>query len=430
MSDPTRIKPSVLRPPGDIDRALLPQLDDSTGVEDYFYPIEAPLGYTGRSGILPSENPQDAHFVPIEDRWRSGFPAWDRYGKGHPNMDDYPYVEGNVWDPYNQNVLKGDYPIYGQHTFLVLTAESQAILEGRQVPTPTTPFETTSIPGQTDFFGNPNQFFYTHYFKLSAELNHGDAAFKPADWKAKISPVFNINYLQVNELGIVNTNPLAGEDRFRSDFALQEWFYESKLADLGPDYDFVSARVGSQFFTSDFRGFIFSDTNRAVRLFGTNNANRDQFNLVYFDQTEKDTNSQLNTFDDRHQNTLIANYYRQDFLWPGYTTSVSFHYNRDQPDFIYDRNGFFSASGSGRHRPTARDRIVLHRLGRRWSYQPLQHQPCVLLRVRHGRVEPFGGSAVRYSGLHGRDRTVLRSRLGAFSNFVLLRVRRRQYFRR
>ena len=41
---------------------------------------------------------------------------------------------------------------------------------------------------------------------------------------------------------------------------------------------------------------------------------------VWFDQTEKQSNSGLNTFDDRHQNVVIANYYRQDFIWPGYTT--------------------------------------------------------------------------------------------------------------
>jgi hypothetical protein len=138
----------------------------------------------------------------------------------------------------------------------------------------------------------------------------------------------------------VAPNVLKGTTRGRTFTALEEWFAETKLADLSPDYDFVSLRAGSQFFTSDFRGFIFSDTNRAVRLFGTRLANRDQFNLIYFDQTEKDTNSQLNTFDDRKQNTLIANYYRQDFIWPGYTFQASFHYNRDQADMQFDKNGF------------------------------------------------------------------------------------------
>ncbi|MEX0587000.1 MAG: hypothetical protein WD176_10170, partial [Pirellulales bacterium] len=73
---------------------------------------------------------------------------------------------------------------------------------------------------------------------------------------------------------------------------------------------------------------------------GSRLSNRDQFNLVVFDQTEKDTNSGLNTMDDRHQNTVIANYYRQDFIWPGYTAQASIHYNRDEADLKFDENDF------------------------------------------------------------------------------------------
>jgi hypothetical protein len=301
---------------------------------------EPPLGFTGPSGVAPREIQESSHFVPVEDRWRIGFPPWDRYGRGHPLGEDYPYVEGRWFDPYNQNVFKGDYPILGQHTFLNLTATSQMIVEQRQVPTPTTPFESTGGPFQEEFFGNPNQFFYTHNFKLSFDLFHGDAAFKPADWRVKLTPIFNVNYLDVEELAIVNPDVRKGTTRARSFFALEEWFVEAKLADLSPDYDFVSVRAGSQPFVSDFRGFLFSDTNRGVRLFGTRLVNRDQFNLIFFDQTEKDTNSELNTFRDRHQNTLIANYFRQDFVFPGYTTQLSVHWNRDQPSFLFDNNNF------------------------------------------------------------------------------------------
>ena len=92
---------------------------------------------------------------------------------------------------------------------------------------------------------------------------------------------------------------------------------------------------------SDFRGFIFSDTNRAVRLFGTRWSNRHQFNLIWFDQQEKNTNSELNIlFEDRHQNTIIANYFIQDFIYPGYTFLCNFHYNRDKPSFKFDQNDF------------------------------------------------------------------------------------------
>jgi hypothetical protein len=333
------IRPGVLAPPDDMLSG-----EESPVVEfpmdRFFYPIDAPLGFSGPTGILPGEGADGSDFVPIRDRWRMGMPAWDRYGRGHPLIEDYPFTEGVWYDPYNQNVLKGDYPILGQHTFLNITATSQAILEGRQLPTPTTPFESTSTPGQEEFFGDPDQFFYTHFFRLSVDLNHGIGAFKPTDWRIKATPVFNLNYLEVNELGIVSPDVRNGETRFREDFALDEWFFESKIADLSPDYDFVSVRAGSQPFVSDFRGFILSDVNRAVRLFGTRGANRDQFNVVWFDQTEKETNSQLNTFEDRHQNTVVANYFRQDFIWPGYTALVNFHYNRDQPDFLFDKNGF------------------------------------------------------------------------------------------
>ena len=334
-------QPEVLRPPS----PRKPSQDEfdprspepRTKTPTYFEP---PLGFTGPSSVLPSESQESEHFVPIEDRWRSGFPEWDRYGKGNPRMDDQPYEKGHWWDPYNQNVLKGDFPIIGQHTFFSITATEQMLNEFREVPTGTTPFESTVNPGQNEFFGKPDQYFFQNNLKLQMSLTHGDTAFKPFDWQVRVMPVFNMNYLSVKELGVVNPDVRQGKTRFRTDFALEEWFVEAKLADLSPDYDFMSIRAGSQPFVSDFRGFVFADTNRAVRLFGTRLANRDQFNLVFVDQTEKETNSGLNTFDDRNQTTLIANYFRQDFIFPGYTSQLSFHYNNDGPSTEFDRNNF------------------------------------------------------------------------------------------
>ncbi|HEY2785174.1 MAG TPA: hypothetical protein VGJ05_09385 [Fimbriiglobus sp.] len=298
-----------------------------------------PLGFTGPTRIAPRSGSND-EYQTNEDRWRLGFPEWDRYGKGHPWVFDYPYVLGAKWDPYNQNVLKGDFPIYGQNTFLDLTGSTTAVFEGRQVPTATTPFESTARPGQTEFFGRPNQFSYSQLITLSADLFHGDAAFKPVDWRIKLTPAFDVNYLAADELAVVSPDVRAGTTRGRTWTTLQEWFGEYKLFDYSPEYDFVSVRVGSQPFTSDFRGFIFSDTNRGVRLFGTANGNQDQFNLAYFRQQEKDTNSGLNTFEDRNQNIVIANWYHQDFVVPGYTIQGSIHYNNDGPDTLYDKNGF------------------------------------------------------------------------------------------
>jgi len=340
--------------------------------EPWVRPFREPtIGYAGRSGVTPTERQRDSHFVPVEDRWRLGFPAWDRDGGGHPVGKDAPFTPGRWFDPFNQSVIKGDYPIVGQHTFMTLTASSDTLLEGRQIPTGTTAFESTRGSNQSEFFGKPNQFLLQQNTSVSFNLLHGDAAFKPADWQIRLTPVFNDNYLAVQELGVVSPNVQNGTTRSRNFVALQEWFFESKIADYGPNYDFASVRAGSQAFTSDFRGFVFSDVNRMVRLFGTRFANRDQFNLIWVDQTEKDTDSFLNTFKNRHENTVIANYYRQDFIFPGYTTQLSMHYNRDGPSLVYDNNGFLA-------RP---DPVGV--------YSPHQVQACYLGWAGDGHVNRF-----------------------------------------
>ncbi len=303
-------------------------------------PFDPPLGYAGPSGIVPRSG-RNAEYIPVEDRWRNGFPKWDRYGNGgNASIVDAPYRLGRIIDPYNQNVLKGDYPVIGQNTFLNLTGTTLAVFEGRQIPTATTPFESTARPFTTEFFGRPNQFLYSQLFTFSADLFHGDASFKPMDWRVKVTPAFNVNFLDVDELAVVNPDVRKGTQRARTWGTLQEWFVEAKIADLSPEYDFLSVRAGSQPFNSDFRGFIYSDVNRGVRLFGTLNGNRDQFNLAFFRQLEKETNSGLNTFEDRNQNILIGNWYHQDFLYPGYTIQGSVHYNNDGPDTLFDRNRF------------------------------------------------------------------------------------------
>lgn len=335
------IEPKSLQPLGAPTNALpepqVPGPSTSPFFRSWFFP---PMGFTGGTSIEPTERQNTDHFIPIEDRWRIGTPTWDRYSKGHPPVDDYPFVQGAWWDPYNQNVLKGDYPIAGQDVFMRLGFRTMNLAEYRQTPIPTTPTEATQNPGEFEFFGDPNQFLFAQYNSASIDLFKGDSVFRPFDWRFKVNVIFNQNYLKVYELGVVSPDVTDGTNRHRTFWSLEEWFYESKIADTSPNYDFVSVRAGSQFFSSDFRGFIFADTNRAVRLFGNRLSNQDQFNVIWFDQTEKDTNSFLNTLDDRHQNTLIANYYRNDFVFPGYNTQVSFHYNRDQASTKFDNNGF------------------------------------------------------------------------------------------
>ena len=326
---------ALLRPPVD---PTFPSPAPDPVVAPFRTPRDLPVGFAGKSGVLPTETQTTADFIPVPDRWRIGFPVQDRYDRGHPFMEDYPYHPGKALDPYNQHIFKGDYPILGQHTFFEGTLSSLTFLQGARVPTQTGAFESTERPGQFPFFGRSNQFAFQQYASALLEVFHGDAGFKPKDWAVAVQPVFNVNNVSVSELAVVNPDVLAGQTRTRTFIALQQWFGEIKIADLSPNYDFASLRVGSQFFNSDFRGFIFNDINRGVRLFGTRNSNRDQFNFAYFRQLEKDTNSGLNSFSDRRQNVFIANYFRQDFIFPGYTVQANVHYNNDLGSFKINKN--------------------------------------------------------------------------------------------
>jgi hypothetical protein len=298
-------------------------------------PMDPPLGFAGPSDIRPRAMQSSPDFVPIQDRWRLGFPTWERYEQRF----EAPFVRGRWWNPYRQNVLKGDYPILGQHTFLNLTAISDTLVEGRRIPASSN--ISAAEPGSTEFFGSGDQFFLNQNFILSLELFHGDTAFKPRDWAFRVTPVFNINFLKTQETGIVNIDVREGTSRTDGHIGLQELFVEYHLGDLSPTYDFISVRGGIQGFSSDFRGFIFSDNTLGARLFGNLQANRNQWNVVYLRPLERDTNSGLNeVFTMRGQDIVIANFFRQDFLWPGYTAQLSFHYLRDDGGTHFDDNGF------------------------------------------------------------------------------------------
>ncbi len=276
----------------------------------------------------------------VRDRWRIGFPEYDRYGDKAARGRDIPFKRNNWFDPYNQSVLKGDYPIIRNDIFLILSAASTSNLEIRRTPVPTN--ASSADPNESNFFGRPESLSFSQTLQVSFEMFKGDSVFRPREWAIKISPTFSVpNYLNARENGIVNIDVRRGTNRFDNHASLEEAFVEYKLFDVNKNYDFVSLRAGIQPFVSDFRGFIYSDNNLGARIFGAFSNNKSQFNVVYFRQIEKDTNSALNSLKElRKQNVYIANYFRQDFLFKGYTIQASALYNDDRADIHYDSNGF------------------------------------------------------------------------------------------
>jgi Carboxypeptidase regulatory-like domain len=282
--------------------------------------------------------PSSDVFEELPDRWRAAMPDYRRYAvKG-----EFPYVKGHMFDPFNRNILKGDYPIWpkvlGKQTFLNITAASNTFVDGRNVPTPSN--VSAAEPGSATFFGRGDQFFLDQTFRVSFDLFHGDTSFRPVDWRIRVTPEASLNYLDVRELGIVGPNVAQGTTRFDTHVGLQEAFFEYKIADLSPNYDFISLRAGIQEFASDFRGFLFVDEQPGFRIFGNASSNKWEYNATYFQMLEKNTNSELNTFDRRGQQVLIGNVYRQDFFKHGYTAEFLIAWNKDDGGLHYDDNGF------------------------------------------------------------------------------------------
>src|SRR5262249_50731645 len=149
-----------------------------------------PTGYAG-SGTIGQPKQETGNYEPITDRWRIGFPGYEIEPRYH---------EGHIYNPYRQNVLKGDYPIFGQHNFFLRNAGSESFVTAKRSPVPSN--VAAKRPESEEFFGRGGQFFYNQNFILSMELFHGDTSFKPVDWRIHVTPVFNINYLHTQENGI------------------------------------------------------------------------------------------------------------------------------------------------------------------------------------------------------------------------------------
>jgi carboxypeptidase family protein len=298
-------------------------------------PQEPPPATTGEARPLLPLPSNDQVFEVIPNRWNFPFPTeYHRYSKG-----EVPYVKGHWYDPFNRNKLKGDYPIFGNRTFLNVTLTSDTFVDGRRLPVPSG--LGSERPDSAEFFGRFGQYFMSQNFSFSFDLFHGDTSFRPIDWRIRVTPEVNINYINAQERGVVNFDVRKGTTRLDAHLGLQEAFVEAKLRDLSSTYDFVSARAGIQSFNSDFRGFIFSDQEPGLRIFGNLRSNRYQYNAAYFAMLEKDSNSGLNSMEYRNQQVLIGNLYRQDFIKRGYTIQVSFHYNKDDsPGLKFDTNNF------------------------------------------------------------------------------------------
>jgi hypothetical protein len=246
---------------------------------------------------LASEAP-----IAVPDRWRV--------------VELLGLVHEDPLNPYEQNTLKGDRPIYGEW-FLNVGLESRSVYERGRVP-------ASADLGRGEI-------------TASLGLTRGNTVFRPPDWQLRVSTT--LSYAGAASLDARTGREREPDERGRSDrhAALRELFVEKHLRTRSESYDFSSVRIGVQPFIGDFRGFLYRDDSvPALRLFGNAESNRFQYNLAWLLPLEKDAVSALNEFRLRRDSVLVANLYQQDFLLPGFQLQGTAAYDRDREAGVRD----------------------------------------------------------------------------------------------
>jgi hypothetical protein len=304
----------------------------------------------------PEAFPGMENQLPVPDRWRL--------------IESLGVVKERWFDPYHQNTYKGDRPICipsaeeqelraragearcktpkflglkGDDWFFIANLVSDTVFEPRTFPIPVG-VQTTSRPGSLDVFGKNRSFVAAQTFIAGVALIKGSTAFKPPDIEYRLTLAYQANYVDVPERRVLDVRPSKKSNRFDHFIGVQELFVDKHLGNDSDRFDFHSIRVGIQPFQSDFRGFLFQDSQLGIRLFGNRDNNRFQYNLAAFWRLEKDTNSGLNDITQTPRDDFIftGNVYRQDFPFVGLTSQVSVTYNmnREKNDVQIDHNGF------------------------------------------------------------------------------------------
>ncbi len=277
--------------------------------------------------------------IPIPDRWRL--------------IETLGVVKERWFDPYHQNTYKGDrpinpdkvpwLPITGDDWFFVANLISDTVIEPRSFPIPVG-IQTSEDPNSLDVFGKGDSLVLSQTVLAGFALLKGNTAYKPPDVEYRVTLALNVNHVDVPERRVLFVEPSKPSHRTDHFLGVQEAFFDYHIRNTSDRYDFDSIRLGIQPFQADFRGFLFNDNQLGIRLFGTRDNNRVQYNLGAFWRLEKDTNSGLNAIlkTPRDDFVFFANVYRQDLFIPALTSQFTVVYNRNREagDVEIDDNGF------------------------------------------------------------------------------------------
>jgi hypothetical protein len=219
-----------------------------------------------------------------------------------------------LYDPYAPNVLKGDYPLWGDKVFFAATGVLDNFVDFKR---------------NLDFFSGGrfrNVPYHEHNLlgQITAaaffEIFHGDTVFAPKDWAVRVAPIMRFRCGDLNA-----TDHGCGEF-----FTMQEAFGELKLFEIGDTFDATSARVGLQGFNSDFFGLIYNDVQPGARVFSEIARNQYKVNVAFFDRLNKEKLAGLNEFKTREHRVGVLSLQWDDFVLPGFNILPNFVISNDE----------------------------------------------------------------------------------------------------
>jgi hypothetical protein len=248
-----------------------------------------------------SAPPEDIVLSP--DRWRYFEPE----GLGI-------HARSPLYDPYPPNILKGDYPFFGDKTFFAATGtldffgdfkkNLDFFQEGR---IRNIPYHETNLVGQITG-------------ALQLQVFHGDTVFKPTDWLIRVTPIFRWKCGDKNAI----------DQGCGDDWKLFETFAEVKLFEIGDTFDPTNLRVGLQGFNSDFFGLIYNDAQPGARLFSEISRNQFKVNFAFFERLNKEKLSALDEFKLRDHRVGVISLEWDDFILPGFNILPNFVISNDR----------------------------------------------------------------------------------------------------
>ncbi len=261
------------------------------------------------SGATRPKNKKSTDEIqPVNTRWRTY------------DLEGVPQFSYHLLDPYHQNRLKGDFPMFGQNWFMEWDVFQTAVYKNRRnVDFSKNPRLATDIENKNlKFFAHNN--FGDENGIFGFEIRHNDDRFFPSDFRIHIDGAADFKH-DINAFDSQSEGHAQVFDAF-ADFQIHNFGTEN--------FNQMFFRGGLQNFKSDFHGLIFNDGGLGGRVFGQALKNRLRYDVVYIKLFQRDAVSGFFDFSKPAQHgVFITRFTWEDFLVKGWNSEWSFHFNHD-----------------------------------------------------------------------------------------------------